>query len=157
MLIFGIDPGIAIVGYCALAVDDNKSCHIQTWGSVQTSKTATVSNRLLEIHQDLKYLFEKIRPDVVAIEELFFFKNAKTLIPVLEARGVIMLTAEMFDIPIFEYTPLVVKQVLTGYGRASKDEVKEMLMCQLEIDHKKILDDVVDAAAIAYCHYRNLS
>lgn len=155
MLIFGIDPGIAIVGYCGLSIGERVP-KIETWGSIQTEKTLTVSRRLLEIHQDIKYLLEKFRPDALAIEELYFFKNAKTLTPVLEARGVILMTAEMFNIPIFEYTPLVVKQVITGYGRAEKDDVRDMLLHQLELEPQKMLDDVIDAAAIAYCHYRRL-
>lgn len=154
MIIFGIDPGMAIIGYCALEVENNDSFTVKTWGSIQTHKDNTIPERLLEIHQDLKELLEHIQPDVVAIEELFFFKNAKTLTPVLEARGVILLTVQMLDIPIYEYTPLVIKQVLTGYGRAEKHEVKEMLSRIVKIPESLKLDDVVDAAAIAYCHAR---
>lgn len=154
MIIFGIDPGMAIVGYCALEVNNDDTYSVLTWGSIQTHKDNTIPERLLEVHSDMKELLETIKPDVVAIEELFFFKNAKTLIPVLEARGVILLAAQMLNIPIYEYTPLVIKQVLTGYGRAEKHEVKEMLSRIIEIPDSVKLDDVFDAAAIAYCHAR---
>jgi crossover junction endodeoxyribonuclease RuvC len=154
MIILGIDPGVAIVGYCALNLADDNDCTVITLGSIQTDKSKTLSARLVEIHEDLKSLLEDIKPDVVAIEQIYFFKNAKTFIPVLEARGVILMTIEMFDIPIYEYTPLVIKQTITGYGRAEKHEVKEMLFKQLEISSKTKLDDVIDAAAIAFCHVR---
>ncbi|MEW5820840.1 MAG: crossover junction endodeoxyribonuclease RuvC [Cyanobacteriota bacterium] len=155
MIIFGIDPGMAIVGYCALEVNENNKCAIKTWGSIQTDKSKHLSSRLLEIHEDLKILLAQVKPDVISIEELYFFKNAKTLIPVLEAKGVILLTAEMFNVPVYEYTPLVVKQVITGYGRAEKPEVKDMLLKHLQITDGAKLDDVIDAAAIAYCHMRH--
>ncbi|MGD9581486.1 MAG: crossover junction endodeoxyribonuclease RuvC [Vampirovibrionia bacterium] len=154
MIIFGIDPGMAIVGYCALDTTNTEQPEILTWGSIQTDKNNTIPERLLEIHNDLKHLLEEIKPDVIAIEELFFFKNSKTLVPVLEARGTILLTAQMFNIPIYEYTPLVIKQVLTGYGRAEKSEVKEMLSHIIHIPESVKLDDIIDAAAIAYCHMR---
>jgi crossover junction endodeoxyribonuclease RuvC len=156
MIIFGIDPGIAVVGYCALEINDNQEACIKTWGSIQTDKSNTLSERLVEVHEDLKHLLIEVKPDAVAIEDLFFFKNAKTFIPVMQARGVILLTVEMLGIPVFEYTPLVVKQVITGYGRAEKHEVKEMLSKQVTCGTLPGLDDVVDAAAIAYCHMRHL-
>lgn len=156
MLIFGIDPGVAIVGYCALNTNDDDEYSIITWGSIQTNKNLSLQSRLLEIHQDLKQVLSEVSPDVIALEKLFFFKNAKTLIPVLEARGVILLTAEMLGIPVFEYTPLEVKQVITGYGRAEKAEVREMLLKEIPQSNIPKLDDVIDAAAIAYCHARQL-
>ena len=156
MLILGIDPGIAIIGYCALNANNNNDFSIKTWGSIQTNKSKTLSSRLLEIHNDLKELLSEVKPDTIAIEELFFFKNAKTLVPVLEARGVILLTAEMFGIEVFEYTPLEIKQLITGYGRAEKYEVKDMLTRQLSLIDVPTLDDVIDATAIAYCHARSL-
>lgn len=155
MLILGIDPGMAITGYCALNYEKD-TFNLITWGSIQTDKSLKLPARLVEIHKDLKVLIEQIQPDVVAIEEIFFFKNAKTFIPVLQARGVIIMTAEMFGLEVYEYTPLVVKQTITGYGRAEKQEVKEMLFRLLDIQDNVKLDDVVDAAAIAYCHVRNI-
>jgi crossover junction endodeoxyribonuclease RuvC len=156
MIIFGIDPGIAVVGYCAMQTEDLECCNLVTWGSIQTEKGQPIARRLFEIHKDLKCLLEEVKPDVVAIEDLYFFKNTKTFVPVLQARGVILMTAEMLDIPVYEYTPLVVKQVLTGYGRASKDEVKDMVCRTLNLSVVPRLDDIIDAAAIAYCHMRHL-
>lgn len=154
MIILGIDPGLAITGFCALEYEKGKF-NLLTWGSIQTEKGQDVATRLLEIHKDLKVLIKDIKPDVMAIEEIFFFKNAKTIVPVLEARGVIMMTAKLYELEVYEYTPLVVKQVITGYGRAEKHEVKDMLFRLLDIKDNVKLDDVVDAAAIAYCYARS--
>ncbi|MDD3013523.1 MAG: crossover junction endodeoxyribonuclease RuvC [Candidatus Gastranaerophilales bacterium] len=157
MRIIGIDPGTAIVGYCILDVkSSNRDDEYQVVdsGSIQTDKKEDQSHRLLEIYNDLKWILEKFKPDVGAVEQIFFFKNAKTIIPVCEARGVIIMTLKMFNISSYEYTPLVVKQTITGYGRADKDEVKEMVRSILNVDTLPKLDDAVDAIAIALCHAR---
>lgn len=156
MIIFGIDPGIAVIGYCALKLDSQSNVSVITWGSIQTDKHQPLAARLLEIHKDLKYLLTDINPDVIALEELYYFKNAKTVIPVMQARGVILMTAEMCEIEVYGYSPIVVKKVITGYGRASKSEVKDLLTATLDLKNVPKLDDVVDAAAIAYCHVRHL-
>ncbi|OGH96050.1 MAG: crossover junction endodeoxyribonuclease RuvC [Candidatus Melainabacteria bacterium GWF2_32_7] len=156
MRIIGIDPGMAIVGYCFMdsfpEKVDNQNILVNC-GSIQTSKNLNNSERLLEIHNDLSQLLKTYKPDVASVEQIFYFKNAKTIMPVSEARGVIVMTLEMFGIPICEYTPLVVKQTITGYGRAEKKDVKEMVKVLLG-DEQKIpkLDDTVDAIAIAICH-----
>lgn len=156
MRILGIDPGIAISGYCILDI----SCHskdkykIVDAGSVQTDKSLVDEHRLLEIHNDFKYIIQTYEPDIVVIEKLFYFKNAKTIVPVCQARGVILLTATMFGIKIYEYTPLEVKQTITGYGRADKNDVKEMIKIILNNECIPKLDDVTDAIAIALCHER---
>lgn len=150
MRIIGIDPGMAIVGYCLMDTEPN---NIITCGSIQTDKNLSNSERLLEIHNDLSHLLKTFKPDVAAVEQLFYFKNAKTVIPVAQARGVILMTIEMMGIPVYEYTPLVVKQTITGYGRAEKQEVKEMVKVLLNNNEKiSKLDDTVDAIAIALCH-----
>ncbi len=156
MRILGIDPGMAIVGYCIVDIEKSESYCLVTSGSIQTDKKKSVSARLLEISEDLNTLVEKYKPDVASIEQLFFFKNLKTIIPVAEARGVILMALEKHGVEIYEYTPLVVKQTLTGYGRATKDEVADMVM--LSLNNQKIpkLDDTVDSIAIAICHARNL-
>lgn len=159
MRILGIDPGMAIVGYCVLDYDsDNpdQSYEMVDCGSIQTCKTLAKPKRLLEIHNDLSYIIEKFKPDVAAVEELFFFKNAKTVMSVSEARGVILMTIEKFNIPISEYTPLVVKQTVTGYGRSSKEDVREMVKLLFSGNHFPKLDDTSDAVAIAVCHGNNL-
>ena len=155
MRILGIDPGMAIVGYSLL----NFNCDeyiLETSGSIQTDKNKSDSERLLEIYNDLSLIIEKYKPDCAAIEKLYFFKNQKTIIPVAEARGVILTVLQKFNIDIFEYTPIEVKQVITGYGRASKKEVEQMVKITLKQDELPKLDDTTDSIAIAICHSRNL-
>lgn len=149
MRIMGIDPGLAIVGFCIL--DYNNDYKIVDCGSIQTSKTRSNPERLVEIHKDLVYLIEKHKPQAAAVEQLFYFKNAKTITSVSEARGVILMTLEMLKVPIFEYTPLVVKQTVTGYGRADKSEVKNTIKMLCEGQKIPKLDDTTDAIAIAVC------
>ena len=134
---------------------DGKNTVLEHSGSIQTSKEKKESARLLEIYTDLKTIIEKYKPDVCAIEKLFFFRNYTTVMPVAHARGVILLALEKYNIPVYEYTPIEVKQVLTGYGRASKKEVEQMVKYNLNTDTLPKLDDTVDAIAIAICHSRN--
>lgn len=155
MRIIGIDPGMAIVGYCILDINSKENLLI-TSGSIQTNKKESESSRLLEIHNDLSTLIEKYKPDVASIEKLFFFKNAKTVMPVAQARGVILMTCEQFKVPTYEYTPMVVKQTITGYGRASKEEVGQMVEMSIKYDKLPKLDDTIDAIAIALCHSRSI-
>lgn len=156
MRILGIDPGMAIVGY-GLVKFYNDEYELETSGSIQTSKNLSDSERLLEIYNDLSTIVDKYKPDCAAIEKLYFFKNQKTIIPVAEARGVILTVLQKYGIKSYEYTPIEVKQVLTGYGRASKKEVEQMVKYNLSSDVLPKLDDTVDAVAIAICHSRNLS
>lgn len=155
MKIFGIDPGLAIVGYGLIDVDKD-NIELLASGSIQTCKNCKDEERLLDIFNDLCTLIEKYKPDCASIEKLFFFKNQKTIIPVAEARGVILAALQKYNIPIYEYTPMEVKQVLTGHGRASKKEVESMVRLTLETDTFPKLDDTIDAIAIAICHQRNL-
>lgn len=154
MKILGIDPGMAIVGYGLIEVE-NSEITLLTSGSIQTDKKLSDSKRLLEIYNDLTTIVEKYQPDCASVEELFFFKNQKTVIPVAEARGVIITVLEKFNIPTYSYTPMEVKQVLTGYGRAEKKEVEQMVKITLNSDNLPKLDDTVDAIAIAICHSRS--
>ena len=156
MKILGIDPGMAIVGYGLIDYADG-DINLLASGSIQTDKNLPDSKRLLEIYNDLSQLIEELQPDCASVEKLFFFKNQKTIIPVAEARGVIMTVLEKFRIPAYDYTPMEVKQVLTGYGRAEKKEVEQMVKITLQTDNLPKLDDTVDAIAIAICHYRNMS
>ena len=148
MKILGIDPGMAIVGYGLIET--------VTSGSIQTDKKLPDSKRLLEIYNDLTTVVQKYQPDCASVEELFFFKNQKTIIPVAEARGVILTVLEKLNIPTYSYTPIQVKQVLTGYGRAEKKEVEQMVRLTLQSDKLPKLDDTVDAIAIAICHSRGI-
>lgn len=153
MKILGIDPGMAIVGYCILDFN-GKDITLEHSGSIQTAKGGKESSRLLEIFNDMRTIIEKYKPDVCAIEKLFFFRNYTTVMPVAHARGVILLTLEQFNIPVFEFTPIEVKQILTGYGRASKKEVEQMVKICLDSQTLPKLDDTVDAIAIAICYTR---
>ena len=154
MKILGIDPGMAIVGYSILDFD-GKNISLEHSGSIQTAKDKTESARLLEIYTDLKTIIEEYKPDVCAIEKLFFFRNYTTVMPVAHARGVILLALEEFNIPVYEYTPIEVKQILTGYGRADKKEVERMVKINLGTETLPKLDDTVDSIAIAICYTRN--
>ena len=156
MKILGIDPGMAIVGYNILYFD-GKNTELLHSGSIQTQKGKRESARLLEIYNDMNYIVEKYQPDICAIEKLFFFRNQTTVMPVAHARGVILTVLEKFGIPIYEYTPMEVKQILTGYGRADKKEVEQMVKLSLGTDKLPKLDDTVDSIAIAICYTRNTS
>lgn len=155
MKILGIDPGMAIVGYGMIEVN-NENIELLTSGSIQTDKKLDDSKRLLEIYNDLSQIVEKYKPDCASVEQLFFFKNQKTIIPVAEARGVILTVLEKYKIPTYSYTPMEVKQVLTGYGRADKKEVEQMVRLTLGSQELPKLDDTVDAIAIAICHSRSV-
>ena len=111
---------------------------------------------MAEIYRDIKQICATFNPQSAAIEQLFFFKNQKTIIPVAQARGVILAALEESGVEIGEYTPIVVKQVLTGHGRASKDEVKSMVERYVELNPSTKLDDTIDSIAIGICHARNL-
>lgn len=155
MKILGIDPGMAIVGYSVVEYDGNTPVLLHS-GSVQTSKDKKEPTRLLEIWEDMNVILDKYKPDVCAIEKLFFFRNQTTVMPVAHARGVILAVLEKHNVPVFEYTPMEVKQVLTGYGRADKKEVEQMVKLSLGVDKLPKLDDTVDSIAIAICHTRSV-
>ncbi len=156
MKILGIDPGMAIVGYSLVDFDGN-NCTLLSSGSIQTKKGERESSRLLEIYNDMHTIVEEFKPDAAAIEKLFFVHNQTTVMPVAHARGVILTVLEKFGVPIYEYTPMEVKKVLTGYGRADKKEVEMMVKISLNTDNLPKLDDTVDAIAIAICHSRNVN
>lgn len=155
MLILGLDPGIGITGYSFVEYSGNKFTLVAS-GSIQTDKLAPHPKRLLELKKDIDFLIKEYKPDCASIEQLFFFKNQKTIIPVAQARGVILVTLEENSIPMFEYTPLVVKQTITGHGRADKSLVKTMITNYIELDKNIKLDDTIDSVALAICHAQNL-
>lgn len=150
MKILGIDPGTERLGYALITERKDLIC----CGIIQTSKENSDSARLAEIRKDLLSLCEKYQPDIISVEKLFFFKNLKTIIPVAQARGVILEIAGTQKVPVYEYTPLQVKQVLTGHGRAEKSLVAEMVEQEVEIPVKVKYDDAIDAIAIALCYLR---
>lgn len=151
MIILGIDPGIAIVGWGVLRCENSKFTPI-AYGSVQTKAGLKVEERLLQVYRGIRELIEKYSPDVVSIEEIFWNTNQKTGIVVSEARGVILLAAHEAGIPIFEYTPLQVKQAIVGYGRAEKKQVITMVTAFLGLREPPKPDDTADALALAICH-----
>lgn len=154
MKILGIDPGMAIVGY-SIVEFDGQNIELLHSGSIQTKKGDRESARLLEIFNDMDCIVEKYKPDVCAIEKLFFFRNTTTVMPVAHSRGVILTVLEKYGVPIYEYTPIQVKQTLTGYGRAEKKEVEQMVKISLGIDNLPKLDDTVDSIAIAITYTRS--
>ncbi len=151
MIIMGIDPGLAIVGYGVLSYQIPR---IETlaYGAITTPAHTPVPRRLLQIREDLCRLIERYHPDEMAIEELFFNQNHTTAIPVAEARGVILMTAQEMGVRTYEYTPLQVKQAVVGYGRAEKKQVIAMTTIMLGLQKPPRLDDTADALAIAVCH-----
>lgn len=150
MKILGIDPGYAIIGYGV--IDTKKSSLAVDFGVITTPKDDSISLRLHNIEKALTTLFELYKPDAVAIEELFYFKNQKTIIPVAEARGVILLTAQKFCPNIYEYTPMQIKQALTGQGRAEKAQIQFMVKNILGLKEIPKPDDAADALAVALTH-----
>ncbi|MDD4996421.1 MAG: crossover junction endodeoxyribonuclease RuvC [Patescibacteria group bacterium] len=148
MIILGIDPGIAIVGYAILVFKKNKF-FVSDYGCVRTSSQKIFSQRILQIYQEIDLLIKKYKPNIIAIETIFFAKNAKTAMKVSESRGIAALLAAQNDITIKEYTPLQVKQALTGYGRASKEQIQKMVKSILCLEKIPQPDDVADALAIA--------
>ncbi len=151
MVILGIDPGYAIVGYAVLEHNSGKFRPIDI-GAVTTKAGVPFTERLNSIYEDIVALIDNYRPEQMAIEELFANTNVKTVIDVGQARGVILLAAKRAGIPVFEYTPLQVKSSLTGYGRAEKKQVQEMTKNILHLSKIIKPDDAADAAALAITH-----
>lgn len=152
MVILGIDPGYAIIGYGLIDTSKSGKDMVIDYGAITTPKEDSMPVRLQAIDDSLKFLFDTFKPDVVAIEELFFFKNQKTVIPVAQARGVIVLACQKYCGKIYEYTPLQIKQALTGNGRAEKAQVQYMVKAILGLNSVPKPDDTADALAVAICH-----
>ena len=151
MIILGIDPGLAIVGWGVIEYD-NARLRSVAYGSLRTPAGMPTEERLCAIYDGMNELIEKYRPDAVAIEELFFNTNITTGIRVAEARGVLLLSAARAGVKSFEYTPLQVKQAVVGYGRAEKKQVISMVTMLLSLREAPKPDDTADALAIAICH-----
>ena len=153
MVILGIDPGVATIGFGIIRAERGKNTLVQ-YGVITTPPGIPLSERLVQIYDDMQQLIETFKPDEMAVEELFFSKNITTGIAVAHGRGVILLAAEKLGVPVFEYTPMQVKQSVVGYGKAEKKQV--MLMTQRLLNMKEIPrpDDAADALALAICHSR---
>ena len=154
MRILGIDPGIAIVGF-GLIESDRGNMRMLQYGAVTTEAGLPLATRLVKIEDDIRALIRQLQPDEIAIEELFFSKNITTGIAVAHGRGVVLCTAERLGIPIFEYTPMQVKQAVVGYGLAEKRQVMDMTRRLLKLKAVPKPDDAADALAIAICHARS--
>lgn len=154
MRILGIDPGLAIVGWGVIEVQNGRFYPVAC-GSVTTPAHTPVDLRLSMIYNDMNALMDKYHPDEMAIEELFFNTNITTGITVAEARGIVLLCARQHNLPIGEYTPLQVKQAVVGYGVAEKKQVIAMVTSLLKLPSPPKPDDTADALAIALCHGQN--
>ena len=153
MVIFGIDPGYAIVG-CGVVRYERGNFSLIGYGAVTTSKDMPFNKRLKKIYDDLSELLLRFKPDAVSMERLYFNTNQKTAIDVAQARGVAVLAVENAGIPLYEYTPLQVKQSIVGYGRAEKIQVQNMTKMFLKLDKIPKPDDAADALALAVCQGR---
>jgi len=157
MRILGIDPGVAIVGYGVIEEKDKK-LELIAQGCILTRAREPHPERLGQIAQALSKIIQQYKPDIIAIEELFFCKNVKTALKVGEARGVILATAMQFGLSIRAFTPLQVKQALTGYGRADKNQIQQMVKVILGMKQIIKSDDAADAVAVAItgAHYKQM-
>lgn len=153
--ILGIDPGTATTGYGVIELCQRNTYRYLGSGIIQTSKNLPMPERLKIIREDVLSLIDDFQPENIAIESIFFFKNAKTLVPVAQARGVVLEAAGSRGILLAEYTPMQVKMSVAGYGKAEKKEI-QMIVAKL-LNHSTIIkpDDAADAVAIAICHARN--
>lgn len=151
MTILGIDPGIGRMGWGVIEIQDSRF-KIHDYGCIETAKELKIEERLLQIHKNLIEIIKEQKPEVLAIEDLFFSNNAKTAFVVGQARGVVLLTAAEHSMKVAVYTPLQVKMALTGYGRAEKAQVGQMVKILLKLPAIPKPDDTADALAIAITH-----
>ncbi|MCF2611671.1 crossover junction endodeoxyribonuclease RuvC [Fusobacterium perfoetens] len=156
MKILGIDPGTAIVGFSILEYENSK-INLIDYGCIYTDKNLPMEERLLIIFNELEKIIQKYSPEHMAVEELFYFKNNKTVISVGEARGVILLAGMKNNLKISEYTPLQVKIGITGYGKADKKQVQLMVKTLLKLKEIPKPDDAADAIAIAITHINSFN
>lgn len=154
MRILGIDPGVATIGFGVVECDRMRTQLVQ-YGVIKTPAGLPLSRRLWQISQDMQELITTFKPDEAAVEELFFSKNITTGIAVAHGRGVLLLELERAGVPVFEYTPMQVKQAVAGYGGADKRQVMLMTQRLLKMRQVPRPDDAADALAIAICHGRS--
>lgn len=154
MRILGIDPGYATIGFGVLD-SQRGACRLLQYGTITTPPDLDFSQRLLVIYNDMTQLLETVKPDEVAIEELFWGHNVTTGIGVSHGRGVILLTIAQQRLPLYEYTPMQIKQAVVGYGAATKQQVMDMTRRLLKMEKAARPDDAADAIAVALCHSRS--
>ena len=153
MVVLGIDPGVATVGFGIISETGGEP-KPKRYGVISTPAGMRLALRLKQINNDVSELIRTFKPDAIAVEELFFNTNQKTAVSVAHGRAAIILAGEEHGIPMFEYTPLQVKKAVAGYGRASKNQVMEMVKRLLAMEQVPKPDDAADALAIAICHAR---
>ena len=155
MIVLGIDPGLAIVGFGVIEESSGKTAPI-SYGCIRTDANTPMESRLLTIFNEMNGLFEKYKPDCVSIEKLFFARNVTSALYVSEARGVLRLLAAQHDVPLFEYTPNQIKQAITGSGRADKTQMQDMIARLLGLDEIPKPDDAADGLCAALCHINTI-
>jgi len=151
MRVIGIDVGFAILGWSIIEKEGSKYDLID-YGVIETNSDSRIESRLKTVYENLSQVIHNYKPTVGAVESLFFFKNQKTIINVGQVRGVILLSLANADLPIFDYTPLQVKVSVTGYGRAEKSQVQQMVKLICGLDEVPKPDDAADAIAVGICH-----
>jgi len=159
VIILGIDPGKATSGY-SLIESNGESLSLLDFGWIETPKEEKTARRLLTIAKEVSLLIKQFSPDILSLERLFFFTNAKTVMGVAEAMGVIKMVAAKKNVPVVEYAPLEIKMMVTGHGRAKKNEIKKAVRKEVKIrcpkKKKTHFDDVADAIAVAICHAKKI-
>jgi crossover junction endodeoxyribonuclease RuvC len=157
MIIIGIDPGSVIVGYSIINKKTAQQLEVIDFGCIITDKFATTGERLQYIYKEITKLIKKYKPDILSVETLFFFKNLKTVMPVSQTRGVILLAGAENKLLVYEFTPLQMKMAITGYGRAEKKQIKQMIEKTVDIGgfdmtkNNRKKDDAFDALGVAIC------
>lgn len=152
MRILGIDPGTGILGFGIIDIDSKGKAQLVDAGVIRTPSKQPDSDRLLTIYDELHEIITELKPEVMSVEKLFFAQNVTTAMSVSQARGVILLCGKQHGLELFEYTPLQIKQALTGYGRADKKQMQEMVRVILGLKQVPKPDDCADALAAAICH-----
>jgi len=152
MIVLGIDPGTALTGWGVVREDAQDRTTMVAYGTIQTPASMPMPQRLRQIFQQLTTLIDQHQPEAIAVEKVFFSKNVRTAMSVGQARGVILLAAALADRPVHEYTPLQIKQAISGYGGADKAQVQQMTALLLGLDVIPTPDDAADAIAVAVCH-----
>jgi crossover junction endodeoxyribonuclease RuvC len=154
MLVLGLDPGLATTGF-GLVGGDDQGLELVEYGVIRTEAGVALAERLVLLHDAIAELVARSAPDVAAVEELFFSTNARTAMLVGEARGVLLLTLAQAGLPIYEYKPMQVKQAITGYGSADKNQIQQMVRLLLNLDAAPEPDDAADALAVSICHHHS--
>jgi crossover junction endodeoxyribonuclease RuvC len=157
MRILGIDPGTGILGFGVIETDSKRQPKLVDAGVIRTPVKQADSDRLFTIYKELDELIKELKPSIMSVEKLFFAQNVTTAMSVSQARGVVLLLGKQHDLELAEYTPLQIKQAVTGYGKADKKQVQEMVRLQLGLSEVPKPDDCADAIAAALCHMQTMS